>query len=104
MKKILVHIVSFFLLVSVISEIIETSFSLFDFELEITLEGEIEEELEEELEEIESKVISLNSTKLFVRNRKIKKSIQINENLIAKDYLSGEIPISVPPPQIFKLS
>ena len=99
----MVHIVAFVLLLSVVTEIIENTFLILDCDLEISFEGE-EEEIEEELEEFNSKVISLRSDMPSVKISKEKLLIEINENLMQKDYLSSEIPISVPPPQIFKLS
>lgn len=104
MKKFFIHIVSLVLFISVIAEIIETSFSFFDFDIEISFEGEVEEELEEELEEIKSKVISLNSKISTVKLSKIKRYKEINACLIIKGYLSAEISICVPPPQNFKLT
>ena len=104
MKNKFLHIISFFILISVLSELLENTFSLVnDDEVpEISLEDELEEEdCEEELEEIfKTKIFENQFIKLLFFEGKKSNKIKVNATIVLSDYLIELKAIPVPPPEL----
>ena len=100
MKNLLLHIIAFLTLISVISELIETSCSSFQIDIEFSSQfSDVEEDLEEELEDVKTKIIDDFDSSFF-----IEKSIflvnQINFfDAFLKEYSIDKKSIPDPPPE-----
>lgn len=104
MKNKFLHILSFIILISVLSELLEHTFSLVndDEVSELSLQDELEEEdCEEELEEIfKPKIFENRFIKfLFFEGSKSNK-IKVNATFVLSEYSIEIKAIPVPPPEL----
>lgn len=100
MKNFLLHIVAFLTLISVVSDIIETSCSSFQIDVELSSEfGDIEEGFEDELEDVKTKIIESFNSSFFIETS-IYSVNQINFfDAFLKEYSIDKKSIPDPPPE-----
>mgnify|MGYP006422935599 CR=1 FL=1 len=100
MKIFLLHIIAFLTLISVISDLIENSYSSFQIDIELSSElGDVEEDFEGELEDFKTKIIeNFDSSFFFEKGLFLVNQINLLD-VFLKEYSFDKKSRTYPPPK-----